>query len=158
MLEESMKSNDGANVPRKLFSALSSREISVWVFAIHLDDQVTEVHISFWILMWILIAEKFWKSLHFQLMNDIKVEPLSATWDNESLFLILLFNLPNFRNFLPVHLFICLVLSLWLFNHIFLWALGLWQIWHLIDIIMSFYFWRLKNHWTPHSDWSFLWC
>jgi hypothetical protein len=49
--------------------------------------------------MWILVAEKFWQSLHFELVNQVKVEPLGATRDDKGFLLVLLLNLPNLWNF-----------------------------------------------------------
>ena len=102
MLQESMESYDGANVSWQFLSALSGREISVWIFTIHFYDVVSIIKISFWVLVGELPTEEFWESLHLNLMNGAKVKPLSATWNYKRIPLVNFFYLLDFRNLLEM--------------------------------------------------------
>lgn len=60
-----------------------------------------------------LVAEEFRQSLHFELMYQIKVEPLCATWDDKGFSLVLFLYLSDLWNFsIPVHLFLSLIFGL----------------------------------------------
>ena len=102
MLQESMESYDGANVSWQFLSALSGREISVWIFTIHFYDVVSIIKISFWVLVGELPTEEFWESLHLNLMNGAKVKPLSATWNYKRIPLVNFLYLLDFRHLLEM--------------------------------------------------------
>lgn len=77
-----MEPNYATNVSWQLLAAFSGRQVSTGTLTVHLDDAVTEIEIARWVFVRKLAAEKFRKSLHFDFMDLIKLEPATTAGDN----------------------------------------------------------------------------
>jgi len=69
MLQKCVQPDYATNVTRKLLSALSRRQVRVWVLTVHLDDVISIIEICLRVLVRKLIAEEFWKRLHLNLVD-----------------------------------------------------------------------------------------
>ena len=100
-----MQSDDAADVPWELLTALRCWQVGIWVLSVHLDDVVAVVQICLGILVCKFIAEEFRQRLHLDLVDGLEIKPLGTAWNDEGLLLILLFNLYQ-------QLFLCILVGL----------------------------------------------
>lgn len=78
VLQESMQTNDAANIAWKILATNCCRKIGIGVFSVKFDYVVSMVKVSSWIFMRELSTEEFRQTLRLYLMNSINIEPSRA--------------------------------------------------------------------------------
>lgn len=82
MLQKGMQSHQTASISWESLSTLWGRKVTFWFLLVHLNNLVAKCEIGLWIFVGIFSAEKLRQRLHFQLVNLVKIEPLSWRWQN----------------------------------------------------------------------------